>query len=506
MLTKISFLAFVLCLSLVKSAVTPGMVISRSFTDVANNIRAILPNALGDVSYTKLGKFNFTTLDSKTSVVCNITNIVLLNSTMKSTPALVNVMISSPNFLNITLNNFTGTISYSYSEVGKKINNTGTGYTTFTANLTFFTTVSYGNGLPIITINKLNYIITNYTQYNLTNLSTAIVTAIQTNLTSYLSNNATAFFIAAFQNQTNSYISRANYWPTLPGTKVKADLTWVAAPVINYNASLSCQNNYVSFWVNGTVTTNSSSISIPTINPPVALPNRFTNSNAYVGQSQVFITQFTIDSYYYSTLKVYGHYTIDTLPTGFPNILNTNSGYFPELNKIYPNSPVTLNVTFYDTPRCYIIGGYGIQGKLPLTVQVLIYSQSTNEWSYPLAYNVTITFSVNIYFNQTVIVGYSYNPIISNLVQINSNAQVGNVNVYYLGRLTTDLFKQYMIFNEGSYLFPKIPFPYLSGTTFSNVRSRLMQGYIEVDYDPTIPTPSGEEYNRFEAYQASAGC
>lgn len=223
---------------------------------------------------------------------------------------------------------------------------------------------------------------------------------------------------------------------------------------------------------------------MPGIVLPVEMPNRFVTTTP-VGSSQIMVSEYLIESYYYGLLQATPHVFLDSLPVGFPKILSTDSGYFPELNKAYPSSPVNLNISFPVLPNISIIPNYGLLGRIAVNVQTLVYN--VNQWIYPLTFSLTIEYSVSLYFETNMIKAYSYRPLVKSVSILDST--IGTVNPYYLSQLGINLFKNFNMENGGIYFFPQFRLPYPSNSVFNNLRIRPQAGYIVVDYDVSIPDP-----------------
>lgn len=122
----------------------------------------------------------------------------------------------------------------------------------------------------------------------------------------------------------------------------------------------------------------SSSAVVPDINPAVSMPDRIT-TGAGTGYSQMMISQYMIQSYYNALMIKYPYYLVDDVPSNFPNILDTNSGYYPELLKTYGSTAVNLNISFPTAPQIVIIPSIGLKVKVISNVQVLAYNSQLNQ-------------------------------------------------------------------------------------------------------------------------------
>ncbi|CAG9326774.1 unnamed protein product [Blepharisma stoltei] len=468
------------------SAANPGMKISRSLEDASSLIRDLIPIAAEYISASNLGSLNFNTVDNGINVAVTAKNIALTNSTIN--PSNVSLIIEQPNWFNITFYNFTGDLSFQYSEynTSKNINKTGTADAFFTGVLIMDAEIQNDDGIPQLYTDVITLSIYEITFQNL-NFSTNLTTQFTTRIVNFLQANTGLVFLQAFESRINGYTQSLNWFPQVPDLPIYLNSLWIGTPAISYNPAYPCSNNYVTIWYNGTfVTQDDTSAKMPSIAPSFTMPDRYTNPKG-VGSSQIMISQYMLQSYYNAITAKYAYHFIQKLPDDYPNILTSTSGYYPELYQTYGNVPVNLNISTVGAPSVTIVPEIGILVSGTVDVQILTYNSLINQWSYPIYFKADILFLVTPQVKNGVLKGYAYNQKVTSVYNVNSI--IGTVNTYNLRMLTADLLKSFIKSYNGSVFFPVFTLPYPSGTTFDNYHLRMESGYIVVDYDAILPLP-----------------
>jgi len=458
----------------------PGIKYSRSLSDTASEIRYMVPSVCENITTGVYPPLNFTSKEGWLPATVVLYNNMLVNSTIE--PSSVDVVISEPNWMNWTISEFQGNATFKYNITVYGFNYQGDGWVWLQkAVVKLDSEISVKDQRPHVNVKVFDLEIKNMTTE--VTLGSDIVKDIEANLKKLFEEEAHRVLSSAYEERINQYFENTNYLQKIPGLNMGLSKLWEEVPKINYKEGALCSEDYVTFKFNGTVLPNGISYSdLPKLTPPVEMPDRF-KSLGLVGESQLMVSKYTLESYYWALSKAYPHHLIKELPSNFPYILNTDSGYFPELDKVYKSAPMRLNLTFEDPPKIFVVSEQGIMGSVKVFVETLIYDEPI--WVYPMMFDIHLSYFLDLYIEDSMLKGDAYYPKVQ-YIKI-KRSDVGQVNTYYLSQLAQDLFEGFVDMHTDVAFFPRLPLDYPIGTKFNNTQFRIMEDYIVVDYDAHFP-------------------
>ena len=455
-----------LILTAVASA-NPGIKMSQDASSFARYLQSILPALVPPISISDLDDIYYKSpLGYFRTMDVNLTNIKVSNIYFGNATVL-QVSLVPPNRINLLAYNFTGSVSFHYSILGKGLSISGTG-TGIVSNsvLILNSTIGTNDGLPALTVSVPEMTIRNVT-LTLTPIPMQLYTDMQTHLATSISEYITTNATSRYQTLADDLVAtNANRWTPVNSMMVM-DSSWTQAPLIVANAT----SEYIVMYINGTIVPNNTNYPGIDIAPAVAMPDRLPGGPGEGGVNYM-ISQYTLESYMWSCYQYNNAMVSQTsLPLGFPFNLSTSSGYFPEIAQKYgQNTPLQLNLSLISEPKIGIDPRYGIYTSLRVQGVVILQQNSV------VSFSASILYFSSLYISKSMFQGFPLSPVV-NLESVTST--IGQISNYYLGLFIKDFFTGAAKSSWNVYMFPAFPLlvtPQAAGAHF--VRQ---PGYLAID-------------------------
>lgn len=451
----------------VVAAVNPGIKLSQDAPSFALYLQNLLPSLVPPLSFSDLLDISYKSpLGVFRTMDVNLTNIQVQNIGFSNFTSL-SMSLSAPDGINLAVYNFTGSVTFNYSILGKGLSISGTG-TGLVSNsvLVVNSTIGLSDGMPTLALTVPYMTVLNVTLVLIPipmQLYVAMQTRLATALTTYLSANATSLY----QSLANQLLILDTVRWTAISPYMAMDSTWTQAPLIVSNAT----DEYIVLYINGSIVPSGISVPQMVLSPAALMPDRLPGGPGE-GSVNYFVSQYVLNSFLWSCFQ-YNNVAISqaSLPAGFPFSLSTSSGYFPEIAAKYGNNvPIQLNISLSYQPTIGINQRYGVNTVLNLQGTLLVQQTAV------ISFSASLLFYSSLYISDSFFQGFPLSPVIT-LSTITSS--IGKVNSYFLNLFVKDFFAGAAKSAWSAYMFPSFPLlvpPRTGGAHF--VR---MQGYIAVD-------------------------
>jgi hypothetical protein len=194
----------------------------------------------------------------------------------------------------------------------------------------------------------------------------------------------------------------------------------------------------------------------------------------------VVVSNYTLTSYFQALSDYYGTVNASTLPSGYPNYMTTNNGYFPELYSKYGNANLGLIVTLPNRPFAFILST-GILIRMNVTCNLQVKTGGT--FSTVAIFSYLFDYSCVPEITGGVITGACYKP---RPIKVGITQNPGGVSSLGFKKFIGDLVQTSFFAGDSNYFFPKIPLGYQNGTNITDYYIDYAQGYYSVSYNLKI--------------------
>lgn len=445
----------------------PGFVFSRSVSDLQSYITSITPSILSNLMFSDPEPLILNTRDGLVSVVVNITNLIFKDVNISTSG--VSVAVSAPDWVNVTLTSLSCNLYYNYTEVGFATNKAGSGISSaYNSKMTMNLGLFYSGGKLNLQVLESNFTVVVASMITVSNtMSNSLNTAVNNFLSQYLNDIRFAALIPGqLTTYLNNYLDQSQYQINIPSSKLYMD-SHILYPGINVT------NTYVSYSINGTIVAQNNSVPVH-YTPPQDLPIRVPTSTP--SESQIIVSQYTLFTYFSAFMQQNPVNTLASLPSGYPNFLSTNNGYFPELLAALGNTNLALNISMTQVPYIFMLN----TGMLLRTsISFTIYANSTGKNVTCTSFNVVVDYQCKVFLNNGELIGDCVKPKIVTLTQFNANYPVSSYN---LQRFAFDLIQTVFLIGNTKFFFPVIPMNYPQNTIFTSFKTTYYTDYFAVEY------------------------
>ena len=460
------------CLTSLTQAQNPGLVISRGYSDMSALIKKNTPGLFTNLVIAPPDTLTFETRDFITQVTVTLTNLVLKDFIVQSSN--LNVTFNPiQDSVGLKVSNFTCNIYSNYSEIGFNINKTGTAITTFSgSSMIVNILLYYENG-------HLDYLpdYTNFTMFIVNSatisdtLSSSIISAVNTNMRNYwnLPQNQESI-VKQMDINVDEYVNTLNYNYDVPGTLIYLNGE-LASNVIKI------EETYVSSQLNGSFEVTGMDIPINQLQP-IVLPFRY-RPDSYAGMTQVIVSNYTLFSYFTAWNSYNPAINATSLPSGYPNFLTTNNGYFPELLAVYGSRNLSLTTSINGSPMVFVMNR-GILVRMSLKGQLMLMN-AAGFYQPELNFTYVFDYMCTPLIKGVLIKGACNNP---RSVKFNIISMVTTVSSLGVKRFINDLIQYSFFAGNTDFYFPTVPLSYPNGTTFQNYFVDYSQNYFVISYMP----------------------
>ena len=443
----------------------PGFVFSRSISDLQNYLAYLTPSITSNLLYTDSVPVVLNTKDGVVAVVVNITNMTLKDFIVGASN--VTVAISAPDWVNVTITGLSCNISYNYTEVGFSIQKTGSAMATISNSKMVMDLGFYFLNSDVGVQAYQSTITVGSIATTSASMSRSLKKAMNTYIATYL---GSAAFSSLLPAQLSAYLTEfvrnSDYQVDIPFTNIYMD-AHIVYP------GITVTDTYVSYSIDGAMNTTNGGIST-SMTAPSDLPMRIPPVNA--SESQVVVSNYTLATYFTVFMKDYPFSNVDTLPPGFPNYLNTSSGYFPELFAAYGSTNLSLNVAMNAQPNIFILStGLLFRTQIGFTLM----QNTTGTPTACTVYNAVVDYQCNPVMSFGYIYGQCYRPSIESIVELGFGIKV---SVFNLQRFTMDLIQTSFIYGYSTFFFPVIPMNYPVYTKFTTLATTYYDDFFVIEY------------------------